>query len=93
MTASPDTADDPGVLVVSLVPGFDEGSTVSDYTVTVTDLSNPEDPSNGLTVDSSDTPITVAGLTSGDSYSFTVTATNGDGTSSPSSASGGATSP
>ena len=69
-------------------------SAVADgYTVTITDQTNPSDPNNGLTVDGSDSPITVSGLTSGDTYSFTVMATNGIGTGTPSSPSVGVPSP
>jgi hypothetical protein len=44
-------------------------------------------------VGGSGSPITVSGLTSGDTYSFTVTATNGIGTGAPSSPSTGVPSP
>lgn len=93
VTVTPDGADDPGVLMVSFAPGFDEGSAVTGYTITITDLSNPGDGNNGLTVGGPGSPIAISGLTSGDIYSFTVTATNGDGTGSPSSASAGVASP
>jgi predicted RNA-binding protein with TRAM domain len=91
--AAPDADDDPGVLLVYFYPGFDEGSAVSGYTVTITDQSNPDDPNNGLTVGGPAGPITVTGLTSGDTYSFTVTATNGVGTGSASLPSDGVASP
>ncbi len=87
--AAPDAADDPGTLSVYFYPGFDEGSAITGYTVTITDLSNPSDPNNGLTVLGSGSPVTVGGLTSGDLYSFTVTATNAIGTSDPSDPSDG----
>jgi hypothetical protein len=93
VSAAPDSNTDPGVLDVSFTPGFDEGSTIMGYTVTITDQTNPSDPNNGLTVSGSGSPITVSGLTSGDTYSFTVTATNGIGTSEPSSPSSGVVSP
>ncbi len=95
VSAAPDESVDPGVLVVSFTPGFDEGSAIvaNGYTVTITDQTNPSDPNNGLTVDGSDSPITVSGLTSGDTYSFTVTATNGNGTGAASSPSTGVPSP
>jgi hypothetical protein len=95
VSAAPDGSVDLGVLVVSFTPGFDEGSAIiaNGYTVTITDQTNPSDPNNGLTVGGSGSPITVSGLTSGDTYSFTVTATNGIGTGAPSSPSTGVPSP
>ena len=54
----------------------DGGSPITGYTVT----SSP----GGLTASGTTSPITVSGLTNGTSYTFTVTATNGLGTSSPS---------
>ena len=78
-----------------LHPRLRRGSAViaDGYTLTITDQTNPSDPSNGLTVDGSDSPITVSGLTSGDTYSFTVTATNGIGTGASSLPSTGVPSP
>jgi hypothetical protein len=95
VSAAPDGNVDPQVLVVSFTPGFDEGSPIiaNGYTVTITDQTNPGDPNNGLTVEGSGSPITVSGLTSGDTYSFTVTATNGIGTGAPSPPSPGVPSP
>jgi len=93
VSAIPDANTDAGILVVSFSPGFDEGSTVTSYTATIADLSNASDPNNGLTVSGSGSPITVSGLTPGDTYSFTVTATNALGTSSPSIASSGVVAP
>ncbi len=91
--AAPDSDNDPGTLLVYFYPGFDEGSPVLGYTVTITDLTNPADPNNGLTVEGSDSPVTVTGLTSGDTYSFSVMATNALGASGPSAASDGVASP
>ena len=93
VAASPDQFSDPGTLVVSFTPGFDEGSDVTGYLVTVTDLSDPSDPSSGTVVVGSDSPIALDGLTSGDTYSFAVTAVNALGTGSPSAASTGTVSP
>jgi hypothetical protein len=69
---------------VTWVPGFDEGSPITSYTVTATGDGGDETctydvPENGET----DT-CTVGGLTDGTSYDFTVTSTNGVGTSLPS---------
>jgi hypothetical protein len=74
---------------VTVTPGFDEGAAITGYTLTVADLSDPSDPSNGMLVTAATSPITVTGLTPGDTYAFTATATNALGTSQPSSASVG----
>jgi hypothetical protein len=55
---------------------------VTSYTVTATDETNPAHPSRTVSGDRS--PITVTGLTSGDVYLITMTATNDVGTSPPS---------
>ena len=79
---------------VTWTPGFNEGSPTSSYTVTATDTSaSPSDPTDGgetctdvvanPEVDSC-TFTSPNLLTNGDSYTFTVTATNGDGTSAAS---------
>jgi hypothetical protein len=75
---------------VTWSPGFDEGSTTTSYTVTATDTSaSPSDPQNGnetctYTVVSPEvdscTFTSPNLLTNGDSYTFSVTGTNGDGT-------------
>lgn len=57
----------------------DGGSAITGYTVT----SSP----GGLTGTGTSSPITVAGLTTGTAYTFTVTATNANGTSLASAAS------
>ena len=91
--AAPDADSDPGVLQVSFSPGPDGGSAITGYAVNVTDLSDPDDPTNGRTASGAASPITVQDLTSGDLYSFTVTATNGTGTGPPSVASSGVSPP
>jgi hypothetical protein len=58
-------------------PLSDGGSTITSYTAT----SSP----GGITASSATSPITVTGLTPGRDYTFTVTSTNADGTSGPSS--------
>ncbi len=64
---------------VSFSAPSDNGSPISGYTVTAHDKSNPADPSDGKTV-SGASPVTVSGLVNGDSYTFTVRATNAVGT-------------
>jgi 6-phosphogluconolactonase (cycloisomerase 2 family)/alpha-tubulin suppressor-like RCC1 family protein/fibronectin type 3 domain-containing protein len=54
--------------IMFAIPGNDGGSAITGYSVT----SSPE----GLTASGSSSPLTVAGLTNGTSYSFTVTVTN-----------------
>jgi hypothetical protein len=68
-------------------PGSDGGAAITKYTVTATDHSNAA--RGGQTATGAGSPVTVTGLTNGDSYTFTVTATNSAGTgpaSSPSNA-------
>ena len=67
---------------VSFVAPFDEGSVITSYTVIATDLTTPAN--GGQTATGSASPITVTGLTSGDSYTFTITATNAVGQGAPS---------
>jgi hypothetical protein len=57
-------------------PANDGGSEIFEYTVT----SSPD----GITVTGTESPIVVTGLSNGTAYTFTVTATNGIGTSVPS---------
>ncbi|MBT1062760.1 tandem-95 repeat protein [Bowmanella sp. Y26] len=64
-------------------PASNGGSAISGYTVT----SNP----GGLTASGASSPLTVAGLTNGTAYTFTVTATNATGTGSASTASNSVT--
>jgi len=69
-------------------PSYGGSSTITSYTAT----SNPGNITGTLNQSGSGT-ITVSGLTQSTSYTFTVTATNSVGTSSPSSASNSITTP
>ena len=71
--------------VAFTAPASDGGSAITGYTAT----SSP----GGLTGTGSASPITLTGLTIGTAYTFTVTATNANGTSPASSASNSVTPP
>jgi predicted RNA-binding protein with TRAM domain len=77
------TAGNGAATVAFTPPANNGGKTISSYTVTANDLTTPAN--GGQTNTGATSPITVMGLTNGDIYSFTVTATNGVGTGSPSS--------
>ena len=66
-------------------PTTDGGSAITAYTVTAADGTTPGN--GGQTASGSSSPITVSGLTNGDTYTFTVTATNAVGTGTPSASS------
>jgi hypothetical protein len=66
-------------------PADDGGGDITGYTVTATDITNSGN--GGQTATGSDSPISVTGLVNGDSYTFSVTATNAAGTGPPSDAS------
>jgi hypothetical protein len=73
-----------GEATVSFTPPLsDGGDPIMGYTVT-------SDP-GGIEADGTESPITVPGLANGQSYTFTVTATNGVGTSAPSAPSNAVT--
>ena len=72
-----------GEVRVTFTGGEVYGGTLSQYTV----LSNPD----GVTATGSTSPIDITGLTNGTSYTFTVSATTGAGTSPYSSASSSVT--
>jgi uncharacterized repeat protein (TIGR02543 family) len=74
----PTMVDSQTVTVSFSAPINNRGSAITSYTAT----SNP----GGLTGTSSTSPITVTGLTVNTAYTFTVTATNGVGTSDSSTA-------
>ena len=59
-------------------PVSDGGSAITGYMVTAADATTPAN--GGQTKAGSASPVTVTGLTNGDAYTFTVTATNGVGT-------------
>ncbi|MHB1056908.1 MAG: putative Ig domain-containing protein [Rhodanobacter sp.] len=82
-TGASATAGDSQASVSFTAPASDGGSPINSYTVT----SSP----GGLTASGTASPITVAGLTNGTSYTFTVTATNTAGTGGPSAPSNAVT--
>jgi hypothetical protein len=69
---------EPQAALVSFTAPSSNGSTISSYTVSATDESNPAN--GGQTASGSASPIVVNGLTDGDAYTFTVTATSAVGT-------------
>src|SRR5258708_13741640 len=71
------TAGNTRATVTRGVPALRGGAVITQYTVT----SSP----GGLTATSANQTVTVTGLTNGQSYTFTVTATNSAGTSPASS--------
>ncbi|MFZ0251252.1 MAG: Ig-like domain repeat protein, partial [Acidimicrobiales bacterium] len=70
-------------------PASNGGSAITSYTVTATDTTNSGN--GGQTASGSASPINVTGLTNGDSYTFTVKATNGVGAGPASAASNAVT--
>jgi len=89
VTAQVATPSSASAQVTFTAPASNGGSSITSYTVTATDATNP----NGSTLSASgpSSPITVTGLTDGDSYTFTVTAKNSAGSSAASSASSAVT--
>ena len=83
-TAVSGTSGANGQSVVSFTaPASNGGAAISGYTVTAADSTTPAN--GGQTASGTASPITVTGLTNGDSYTFTVAATNVSGTGSSSS--------
>jgi hypothetical protein len=72
------TAGNASATVSFSAPVSDGGSAITGYTVTAADATTPAN--GGQTKAGSGSPVTVTGLTNGDAYTFTVTATNGVGT-------------
>ena len=75
-------ADDGTVAISFTAPSNNGGSTITGYTVTA---------SNGATISGTSSPLTIAGLTNGTAYTFTVKAENANGQSVASSTSSSAT--
>jgi surface protein len=82
-TIGPAVSGDGQANVSFTAPSYDGDSPIIDYTVTASP--------GGATASGSASPINVPGLTNGVPYTFTVTATNGVGTSYPSAASNAVT--
>lgn len=79
-----------GAATVSFAkPTSDGGSPITDYTVTATDKTNPRN--GGQQASGTAVRLVVPGLANGDTYTFTVTATNKVGTSAPSNPSNAVT--
>jgi len=77
------TAGNAQASVAFTAPASNGGSTITSYTVT----SSP----GGITASGASSPITVTGLTNGTAYTFTVAATNTQGTGASSAASNSVT--
>lgn len=76
------TAGNTSVSVSFSAPASNGGNPITSYTMTATDLTVPTN--GGQVVSGAGTPLSLAGLTNGDSYTFSIVATNNVGTSSAS---------
>jgi hypothetical protein len=79
-------ANGDGQVAVSFTDADPGTSPITSYEVTATDVSDSTAPP--VTANGPSSPFTVKGLTNGDTYVFTVTATSAAGTSPPSAPSG-----
>jgi hypothetical protein len=77
--------------VAFTAPASDGFSAITSYTVTAIDSTTPGN--GGQTVSGAGSPLVVTGLTPGDSYTFTVTATNQPGSTSVASSASNAVTP
>ncbi len=84
-------AGDSSIQVTWSAPDFDGGSTITSYTATATDQTNPGSDAGTCGWTSGPLDCTITGLTNGDAYTLTVIATNGVGTGGTSSPSGDVT--
>ncbi len=78
---------DRSAVVWFTAPASNGGATITGYTVTATDSTTSANGGQTCTTTDPSAGCTVAGLTNGDSYTFTVTATDADGTGLASAAS------
>jgi uncharacterized repeat protein (TIGR02543 family) len=79
------TAGDAQATITFTPPADDGGAAIIAYTVTATDVTTPAN--GGQSATGAGSPITITGLTNGDTYTFTVTATNSVGVGPASDAS------
>ena len=79
------TGGDTTATVSFAIPTSDGGSPIISYTATAVDSTNPGN--GGQSASAATSPITVTGLTDGDSYTFTVIASNVNGSGPASAAS------
>ena len=85
------TAGDASATVTWTAPVSDGGSAITGYSVTAADSTTPANGGQTCTWTTGPLTCSVTGLTNGDSYSFTVTATNGVGTGASSGVSNAVT--